>query len=79
MKRKISKALAKRIIEFAQEIEKLHCQKYSSGKCSDFSGNFAFLEPEVGLDKYCSACQIREGVILMKRGAERYKPEQILF
>ena len=72
MKRKISKALTKRIIEFAQEIEKLHCQKYSSGKCSDFSG-------EGELDKYCSACQIREGVILMKRGAERYKPEQIVF
>ena len=72
MKRKMSRALAKRIIEFAQEIEELHCQKYTSGKCSDFAGITSPYE-------HCAACQIRESAIVMKRGAEKYKPEQIVF
>lgn len=72
MKRKISKALAKRIIEFSQELEELKCQKYTSGKCRDFPGITVPYE-------YCSACAIREGADIMKLGAERYELKQIIF
>lgn len=70
MSKKLSRALTKRILENISELEDLKCQKYSNGKCRDFSG----INPEL-----CCACEIREGALIMKKAAERYNPHQIIF
>lgn len=68
--KKINKALVRRTSEFIEELEKLACQKYSEGKCLDFSN----LDPQL-----CPACQIKEGAGLIRKGIERFNPYQISF
>jgi len=68
--KKINKALVKRTLKYMEILEELLCQKYSKGRCRDF----AAIEAEL-----CSACQIREGALMIKQGAKKYNPQQIIF
>lgn len=70
--KKLTKTLVKRISEFLPEIENIKCQKYNDGRCVEF---LALAD----INTICSACQIREGVRLIKCGIDRYNPEQIVF
>lgn len=68
--KKLTKALVKRTSKFIEDLESLRCQKYSDGKCRDFST----LNPEL-----CPACQIREGAAIIRKAVDRYNPHQIVF
>lgn len=70
---KLSKALKKRILTFAEDLENLKCQRYEKGKCSEFS-----LDP-ANLADFCPVCQINTGMKLVRSAAEKFNPKQIKY
>lgn len=68
---KLTKKLAKEILELSTKLQELKCQKFNApGQCRN---SLAFPKD------FCPACVIRENAAILKDAAERFNPNQVIF
>lgn len=73
---KLSKSFSKKINEFIETLSKLKCQRYTSGKCADFTPSST---EAYQIKDFCPVCQIREGSKLIKNGVEKFNPNRKVY